>query len=65
MPTSAWGQLGARPEAAQEPDVYFTLAGQDHPDALGLGLWATDICLAFGRRLGSSPAAAGLSASTG
>jgi hypothetical protein len=60
-PASGWGQLGTRPEAAQEPDVYFTLAGLHDADALGLGLWAIDICLAFGRRLGDSPATAGLS----
>ncbi len=46
---------------AEQPDVYFTLAGLHDPDALGLGLWATDICLAFGRRLGDTPSAAGLS----
>jgi hypothetical protein len=45
----------------EQPDVYFTLAGLHDPAALGLGLWATDICLAFGRRLGDSPSAAGLS----
>jgi hypothetical protein len=45
----------------EEPDVYFTLDGPHDPDALGLGLWATDICLVFGRRLGDTPTAAGLS----
>ena len=43
-----------------EPDVYFTLVGLSDPAALGLGLWMTDVCLAFGRRLGTSPQAAGL-----
>jgi hypothetical protein len=45
---------------AGESDVYFTAAGLSDADTLGLGLWATDIILAFGRRLGDSPAAAGL-----
>jgi hypothetical protein len=58
-PTSAWGQLRAR-VSGEEPDVYFTFVGQGDADSLGLGLWATDVCLAFGRRLGDSPAAAGL-----
>jgi hypothetical protein len=68
VPTSGWGQLGGvRPpvpvragETVEQPDVYFTLAGLSDADALGLGLWATDICLAFGRRLGDAPSAAGL-----
>jgi hypothetical protein len=55
---SGWGQLGGRPSG--ESDVYFTFAGLSDADALGLGLWATDIILAFGRRLGDSPSAAGL-----
>ena len=50
---------------SEDLDVYFTLAGQTDgkadPNVLGLGVWMTDICLAFGRRLGDSPAAAGLS----
>lgn len=45
---------------AEEPTVYFTLAAPDDPDTLGLGLWAADVCLAFGRRLGQTPADAGL-----
>jgi hypothetical protein len=59
-PTSspARGRGGA--ELPEEQDVYFTVAGLTDADALGLGLWATDIVLAFGRRLGDSPAAAGL-----
>ena len=56
---SGWGQLGARPPAS-EPDVYFTFAGLTDADALGLGLWATDVILAFGRRLGDTPDASGL-----
>ena len=59
-PAGGWEQLGMRADAAQQPDVYFTLVGLQDADALGLGLWATDIVLAFGRRLGSSPSAAGL-----
>jgi hypothetical protein len=58
-PTSGWGQLGTRPPS-EGPDVYFTFAGLTDPDALGLGLWATDAILAFGRRLGATPSAAGL-----
>jgi hypothetical protein len=72
VPASSWGQLGARGLPSrhplptgrggnEEPDVYFTLAGLHDPYALGLGLWATDICLAFGRRLGDTPSAASLS----
>jgi hypothetical protein len=59
VPVSGWGQLGvgASPE---ESDVYFTFVGLHDADALGLGIWATDVCLAFGRRLGASPSAAGL-----
>jgi hypothetical protein len=68
-PTSGWGQLGGGEAGegmtrsggqAAEPDVYFTLGALDDPKALGLGVWAMDICLAFGRRLGNTPAAAGL-----
>jgi hypothetical protein len=55
-PSGDWGQLGRR----QEPDVYFTLAAVTDADALGLGIWATDVCLAFGRRLGDNPESAGL-----
>jgi hypothetical protein len=52
---------GASPEpGASSPDVYFTFAGLRDADALGIGLWATDIILAFGRRLGDAPASAGL-----
>ena len=51
---------GSPVQPAEEPDVYFTLVGLHDPDALGLGVWATDICLAFGRRLGDSPLSAGL-----
>jgi hypothetical protein len=59
-PGEGWG-AGAPPASpSEEPDVYFTLAGQHDPAALGLGLWATDVVLAFGRRLGASPATAGL-----
>jgi hypothetical protein len=57
-PASGWGQLGGRPPG--ESDVYFTVVGLSDAETLGLGLWATDIVLAFGRRLGDSPAAAGL-----
>ncbi len=61
---TAWVTGGAgdgRPVSHnREPDVYFTLAALDDPDALGLGVWATDICLAFGCRLGDTPLAAGL-----
>lgn len=46
--------------STEATDVYFTLAALDDSDALGLGVWATDIYLAFGRRLGESPKAAGL-----
>jgi hypothetical protein len=75
-PASAWGQLRAPPPSRtgegvggrgippdplrDESDVYFTLASLTDPDALGLGLWATDVILAFGRRLGLSPSTAGL-----
>ena len=59
VPEVGWGQFGAR-ASAEEPDVYFTFAALTDPDALGLGLWATDVILAFGRRLGDSPGAAGL-----
>jgi hypothetical protein len=61
-PPTCWGQLGelAEPERADEPPVYFTLARTSDPDAWGLGLWATDVCLAFGRRLGATPAEAGV-----
>ena len=49
---------------AEEQDVYFTLAGQGGSEAdahpLGLGVWMSDICVAFGRRLGDSPSAAGI-----
>jgi hypothetical protein len=55
---SGWGQL--KVGDSSEPDVYFTLAGLADPAALGLGLWAQDICLAFGRRLGDTPSTAGL-----
>jgi hypothetical protein len=47
-------------EVALESDVYFTFVSPNDPNALGLGLWATDVILAFGRRLGDSPATAGL-----
>jgi hypothetical protein len=53
-----WGTSSDVPP--EEQDVYFTLAGLADPDALGLGLWATDVVLAFGRRLGDAPSAAGL-----
>lgn len=43
-----------------EPTVYFTLAGTADPELWGLGLWATDVCLAFGRRLGATPQDAGI-----
>ena len=43
-----------------EPTVYFTLAGTDDSEAWGLGLWATDVCLAFGQRLGATPEDAGI-----
>lgn len=58
-----WALPASQPPA-DEQDGYFTFAGQTDgkadPDVLGLGVWMTDICLAFGRRLGDSPAAAGL-----
>lgn len=57
-PASSWGT--SPDQRVEEPDVYFTIVGQGDPDALGLGLWARDVCLAFGRRLGASPATAGL-----
>lgn len=66
VPEGSWGQLTgphAAPAQAGTPDesnVYFTLAAVDDPEALGLGLWAVDVTLAFGRQLGASPAAAGL-----
>ena len=71
VPAVGWGQLrtvglvespcpARMGEVAPEPDVYFTLAGLPGGDALGLGLWAQDICLAFGRRLGATPEAADL-----
>jgi len=59
VPASAWGQLGARPPT-DDSDVYFTFVSLTDPEALGLGLWAVDVILAFGRRLGASPRAAGL-----
>jgi hypothetical protein len=54
------GRGEGSPPPADEPDVYFTLAGLTDAETLGLGLWATDVILAFGRRLGSSPDDAGL-----
>jgi hypothetical protein len=60
VPSSGWGQLGARPSTG-EPDVYFTFAAETDADTLGLGLWATDVILAFGRHLGATPNASGLS----
>jgi hypothetical protein len=62
-PAVGWSQLGGRPPG--ESDVYFTVAGLADAAVLGLGLWATDIILAFGRRLGDSPAAAGLHVASG
>lgn len=64
-PPNGWGQIHVPLPPAQAPqpeeqDVYFTLAGLTDPAALGLGLWATDVVLAFGRRLGDVPSAAGL-----
>lgn len=58
---SPW-QSGAphAPELGDDLDVYFTLAGESDAMMLGLGVWMTDIALAFGRRLGETPAAAGL-----
>jgi hypothetical protein len=51
-------------QPAEELDVYFTLAGrsgaQGEPELLGLGIWMSDIGLAFGRRLGDTPSAAGI-----
>ena len=61
-PASTWGQLDS-PEAARpewRPTIYFTLAATDDPSSLGLGVWAIDICLAVGRRLGQTPRDAGL-----
>lgn len=53
-----------RPEVTDaEQDVYFTLDGQS--DALGLGIWMTDVCLSFGRRLGATPSASGLQLESG
>ncbi|MFN8635109.1 MAG: hypothetical protein U0893_14735 [Chloroflexota bacterium] len=71
VPASPWDQLrgGSQPAAigsprpqplSPEPDVYFTFVATNDADALGLGVWMTDICLAFGRRLGDSPKDAGL-----
>lgn len=64
----AWSGAGIEP-AAEDRDVYFTLLGQagkqPERDALGLGVWMTDIGLAFGRRLGDSPDAAGISVISG
>jgi hypothetical protein len=47
-------------QQATEPDVYFTLAETGEATGQGIGLWATDVCVAFGRRLGDTPTAAGL-----
>ena len=60
VPASAWSQLGARPPT-DDPDAYFTFVSLTDPEALGLGLWAADVILAFGRSLGASPRAASLS----
>lgn len=64
VPVSVGAQFIAPPgrETFEEQDVYFTFASLTDADALGLGLWATDVILAFGRRLGASPAPAGLRA---
>jgi hypothetical protein len=62
-----WAGPDGRPPS-DELDIYFTFVGQTSgktdPDLLGLGVWMADICLAFGCRLGDSPAAAGLSRAT-
>ncbi|MCC7370637.1 MAG: hypothetical protein IT306_19610 [Chloroflexi bacterium] len=55
---------GPAEDGPAEQDVYFTLVGQargtDVADRLSLGVWMRDLCLAFGRRLGDTPRAAGL-----
>ncbi len=48
-------------QPASQPDVYFTLAETGEATGQGIGLWATDVCVAFGLRLGDTPVAAGLS----
>jgi len=61
-PASGWGQLDS-PETARpewQPTIYFTLAATGDPSSLGLGLWAIDICVASGRRLGQAPRESGL-----
>lgn len=60
IPPGLGESLAAPGRVRLPPDVYFTLAETGPGDGQGIGLWATDICLAFGRRLGDSPAAAGL-----
>jgi hypothetical protein len=44
----------------QARPVRLTLGRRSDAATLGLGLWATDVILAFGRRLGDSPSAVGL-----
>jgi hypothetical protein len=57
----AWGAVPPGRQQATEPDVYFTLAETGDAGGLGIGLWATDVCVAFGQSLGATPNAAGLS----
>jgi hypothetical protein len=61
-PAGGWSQLrtGASISPDTDRDVYFTLAGESDATLLGLGVWMTDIALAFGRRLGDMPSSVGL-----
>ena len=60
IPPGIGESLAAPPVPHVAPDVYFTLAETGEGGGQGIGLWAVDICVAFGRRLGDSPATAGL-----
>jgi hypothetical protein len=62
-----WGSgvFAQTSQPATVPEVYFTLAGTGDDSGQGIGMWATDVCVAFGRRLGDTPAAAGLSVVSG
>jgi len=60
FPPGIGESLAAPPLPHVAPDVYFTLAEAGGATGLGIGLWAIDVCVAFGRRLGDTPFGAGL-----